>query len=199
VRGEGGAPRRYVLASGNAGKRRELLRILPFLELDSLAAHPGIVFPEEGDDYATNARIKAETVLAATGIAGLADDSGLEVDALDGRPGVRSARYGGEGLDDRGRLQQLLSELAPHRDPLTARFVCLAAAALPDGRRLVERGVCEGALLRAPRGAHGFGYDPIFVPHGFDRTMAELADAEKDTISHRGKAFRALAARLAVD
>jgi len=189
--------RRFVFASGNAGKRREVASILADCEIRSLAEHPGVVFPEEGDDYAVNARVKAETVLAATGIASLADDSGLEVDALDGRPGVHSARYGGPGLDDRGRLEALLRELAPHPDPLTARFVCWAACARPGLPTRVVRGACEGRLLRAPRGAGGFGYDPIFVPVGFERTLAELGPAEKDRLSHRGEAFRALAALLA--
>lgn len=187
---------RFVLASGNPGKLREVERILDDDEILSLAGFPDIVFPEEGDDYAANALVKAVTVLEATGLASLADDSGLEVDALGGRPGVRSARYGGPELDDRGRLECLLRELASHPEPLPARFVCIAACALPDGRRLTARGVCEGEIIRTPRGKNGFGYDPIFVPRGFTRTCAELEREEKDRISHRGHAFRALAGRL---
>jgi XTP/dITP diphosphohydrolase len=191
-----GRRRRFVLASGNAGKLREIERILAGDEILSLAAFPEIALPEEGDDYFENARVKAQTVLAATGIASLGDDSGLEVDALEGRPGVHSARYGGPGLDDRGRLEQLLRELGAFPDPLGARFVCVAVCALPDGRMLRARGVCEGRIARTARGAAGFGYDPIFVPRGFERTCAELDREEKDRISHRGQAFRALAREL---
>lgn len=185
-----------MLASGNPGKLREVERILGDDEILSLSAFPGIAFPEEGDDYGANALAKAMTVQGVTGLASLADDSGLEVDALGGRPGVRSARYGGAELDDRGRLECLLRELASHPGPLPARFVCIAACALPDGRRLTARGVCEGEIVRAPRGDRGFGYDPIFVPRGHTRTCAELDRDEKDRISHRGQAFRALARQL---
>ncbi len=186
-----------MLASGNAGKRREIAAILAEDEIVPLTAFPAIELPEEGDDYLENACVKARTVARASGLASLADDSGLEVDALGGRPGVHSARWGGPGLDDRGRVRRLLAELAEAPDPLTARFVCLAACVLPDGRTFSARGVCEGVLVRTPRGAGGFGYDPIFVPEGFSRTCAELAPEEKDRISHRGRAFRALAERLA--
>jgi XTP/dITP diphosphohydrolase len=192
-----GSRRRFVLASGNAGKRREIEAILAGDEILSLAAYPGIVLPEEGDDYVENACVKARTVAKATGLASLADDSGLEVDALGGRPGVFSARYGGPGLDDHGRVECLLREVANLPDPLTARFVCIAACGLPDGRTWTARGVCEGRIVRMARGTRGFGYDPIFVPDGFSRTCAELDPAEKDRISHRGLAFRALAGLLA--
>ena len=186
-----------MLASGNAGKRREIERILSPHEILSLAEFADVVLPEEGDDYVENARVKARTVLAATGIASLADDSGLEVDALAARPGVRSARYGGPELDDRGRLELLVRELQGFRDPLAARFVCVAACALPGGTMLTARGVCEGRIIRTPRGEGGFGYDPIFVPRGFEKTCAELDRQEKDRISHRGFAFRALSRELA--
>ena len=191
--GSPSGPRRFVLASGNSGKLREVQGILAGDEILPLSAFAGIVFPEEGDDYGANALAKAVTVLEATGLASLADDSGLEVEVLGGRPGVRSARYGGPELDDRGRLECLLRELATHPDPLPARFVCIAACALPDGSRLTARGVCEGEIIRTARGDRGFGYDPIFVPRGHTRTCAELARDEKDRISHRGHAFRALA------
>lgn len=188
---------RFVLASGNAGKRREIERILPGWEILGLDAFPGVVLPEEGDDYAANALDKAAAVVAATGIASLADDSGLEVDALGGRPGVRSARYGGPGLDDRGRVEHLLRALESAPEPRTARFVCLAACVLPDGRRFTARGVCEGTVARSARGDGGFGYDPIFVPAGASKSWAELDQAEKDRRSHRGQAFRALRRALA--
>lgn len=190
------APRRFVFATGNAGKRRELARILADCEILSLADHPGIVLPEEGDDYGANALAKAEAVLAATGIASLSDDSGVEVDALGGRPGVHSARYGGPGLDDRGRCARLLDELSATPDPRTARFVCVAACALPDGRRVSVRGECAGTIVREARGDGGFGYDPIFVPLGETETWAELPQDRKDRLSHRGKAFRALMRRI---
>ncbi len=185
------------MASGNAGKCREIARIFARFEILSLAEFQGVVFPEEGDDYAQNALAKAVVVLEAPGMASLADDSGLEVDALGGRPGPRSARYGGPALDDRGRVERLLGELAGAAPPRTARFVCVAAAALPDGRRLAVRGICEGEIASAPRGEGGFGYDPIFVPEGSTRTWAELDAEEKDRRSHRGRAFRALAALIA--
>ena len=188
--------RRFVLASGNAGKRSEIERLFPGDEILSLAAFGDVVLPEEGDDYVENARVKARTVLAATGIASLADDSGLEVDALGGRPGVHSARYGGPGLDDRGRLELLVRELERFPDPLAARFVCVAACALPGGMMLTARGVCEGRIVRTPHGDAGFGYDPIFVPRGFEQTCAELDREDKDRISHRGFAFRALTRAL---
>ena len=185
-------PRRFVFATGNAGKRRELARILADCEILSLADFPGLGMPDEGDDYAANALAKAETVLAATGIASLGDDSGVEVDALGGRPGVHSARYGGPGLDDRDRCARLLAELEPFPVPRAARFVCVAACALPDGRRKTVRGECEGTIERSARGEGGFGYDPIFVPNGERATWAELPEADKDRLSHRGQAFRAL-------
>lgn len=188
--------RRFLVASGNAGKCREIARLFGGCEILSLAAFPGVVLPEEGDDYVGNALAKAVAALEATGIASLADDSGLEVDALGGRPGVHSARYGGPLLDDRGRLDRLLNELVGVAPPRSARFVCVAAAALPDGRRLTTRGICAGEIALSPRGEGGFGYDPIFVPTGCDGTWSELDADEKDRRSHRGQAFRALAALL---
>lgn len=188
--------RRFVVASGNAGKVREIARLFDGCEVLSLAGWPGIAFPEEGDDYAENARVKAKTVLAATGIASLADDSGIEVELLGGRPGVYSARYGGPGLDDRGRVVALLRELEPFAEPRRARFVCVAACVLADGRALTARGECAGVVVRSARGSDGFGYDPIFVPEGFDRTWAELEASDKDRVSHRGRAFRALRAAI---
>lgn len=189
---------RFVVATGNAGKRREIARLLPDCEILSLADFAPIAFPEEGEDYAANARAKAQTVARATGVASLADDSGIEVEALGGRPGPRSARYGGIDLDDAARNDLLVRELVEHARPWRARFVCFAACALADGRSLVARGECGGFIVERARGRGGFGYDPIFVPAGFERTWAELDDAAKDRVSHRGVAFRALlrAARL---
>jgi XTP/dITP diphosphohydrolase len=132
-----------------------------------------------------------------TGLPAVADDSGLEVDALGGMPGVLSARWAGRHGDDRANLELVLGQLADVPDERRgARFVCAAAYALPDGREEVVEGTVRGVLLRAPRGTGGFGYDPLFVPAGSDRTTAEMTAEEKDAISHRGEAFRALAPRL---
>lgn len=187
---------RFVAATGNAGKLREIARILPDFEILSLAGFAPVAFPDEGDDYATNARVKAQTVARATGLGSLADDSGIEVEALGFRPGPRSARYGGPGLADAERNALLIRELAAHPEPWRARFVCFAACAFPDGRTRVERGECAGRIVALARGGGGFGYDPIFVPDGFARTWAELDQSEKDRLSHRGVAFRALGRAL---
>jgi XTP/dITP diphosphohydrolase len=166
-------------------------------EVLSLSDFPSFEFPEEGGDYFENARTKASVAARKTGLASVADDSGLEVDALDGAPGAYSARYAGPGLDDRGRLEALLEELKAVPPPRRARFVCVAAVALPDGRCETVEGICPGEILMAPQGRGGFGYDPIFRPVGFDRSMAELGQDEKDALSHRGRAFRRL--RPAID
>jgi len=184
-----------VVATGNPGKLREIRAILAELPvtLSGLAEHPGVALPEEGDDYARNAAVKAEAVARATGLAAVADDSGLEVDALGGAPGPRSARYGGPGLDDAGRVARLLSALDGRSgDARGARFVCVAALARPGEETRTARGECAGRILEAPRGAGGFGYDPIFEVGAGGRAMAELLEDEKNRISHRARAFRAL-------
>lgn len=191
----GGRPR-VVLASQNPGKCRELARILASFEVLSLADFPPIEFPEEGGDYFGNARAKAATVARATGLPAVADDSGLEVDCLDGAPGPYSARLGGPGLDDRGRVGFLLEKLEDAPSPRTARFFCAAVCVWPDERTQEAQGICEGEILLEPRGDTGFGYDPVFRARGEERTMAELSAEEKDVLSHRGRAFRALAALL---
>ncbi|MCB9877894.1 MAG: non-canonical purine NTP pyrophosphatase [Planctomycetes bacterium] len=193
------------IASNNQKKRNELLRLLEPLGVtlctpDQLRAPFEPV--EDQPDFAGNARKKAELLATMAGAVALGDDSGLCVDALDGRPGVLSARYGGPGLDDRGRLLHLLDELrdvpAPRR---TAHFVCSICVCGPDGsvRAAIEQR-CTGTLLTAPAGEGGFGYDPIFVPTEFDgdptRTFAALDAGTKDRLSHRGKALRALVAQL---
>jgi len=192
------SPPRLLLASGNPGKLRELRAILHGLPVelvglaDAGAGEPPEV-AETGATFLDNALEKARAYAAWSGLAAVADDSGLEVDALGGAPGVRSARYAGQGAGDQANLDKLLAELAgvpPERR--TARFRC--AAVLVD-RELGEwsaEGVWEGRLLEAPRGTGGFGYDPVFVPDGWDRTSAEVDQATKDAASHRGKAFRAL-------
>ncbi|MDJ0868292.1 MAG: RdgB/HAM1 family non-canonical purine NTP pyrophosphatase [Myxococcota bacterium] len=188
-----------VLASGNPGKLREVRAILAALpiRLVGLEACPGVVMPEEGDDYEANAVAKARTAAQTSGRVALGDDSGLEVDALGGAPGPRSARYGGPGLDDAGRTARLLAELeGVPTAQRGARFVCVAALAAPDGRVAVARGECVGRIAEAPSGAGGFGYDPVFQIEAHGCTMAELPAAAKHAISHRGHAFRALADEL---
>ncbi|MBL8735754.1 MAG: non-canonical purine NTP pyrophosphatase [Planctomycetes bacterium] len=193
------------IGTNNPKKRTELERILAPLGIDLRTPEQlGRPFEpvEDQPDFAGNARKKAQLLATLAGGVALADDSGLCVDALGGRPGVLSARYGGPGLDDRGRLLRLLDELEPVRPPhRTAHFVCSLCVCGPDGRVLAaieER--CEGTLLDAPTGQGGFGYDPIFVPREFAgdpaRTFATLDAATKDRLSHRGKALRALAGRL---
>jgi len=188
-----------VVATSNRGKVREIRSILQEFadSLVSLDAFPPMHFPEEGDDYAQNAAVKARTCALATGRLALADDSGLEVEALDGRPGVRSARYGGPGLDDAGRVSRLLEELrGVEGASRRARFVCEAALAHPDGRVEHARGTCEGRILDGPTGQGGFGYDPIFQPEGHAVSMAELSEPDKNRLSHRGRAFLALRERI---
>lgn len=184
-----------VIATSNAGKLREfetLLRKLP-LSLLSLETFPDVAMPQEGDDYRENALRKAGSVARATGLPALADDSGLEVAALGGAPGPGSARYGGPDLDDAGRLERLLAELAARGDPdRNARFVCVAALALPSGAVFTALGTCRGSLLGAPRGVAGFGYDPIFQPEGHGVSMAELPPERKNEISHRARSLAAL-------
>ena len=188
-----------VLATANAGKVVELRRILaPYgLELRGIdgAYEPG---PETGATFEDNALVKAREAVRHTGLPAVADDSGLGVDALNGMPGVLSARWAGRHGDDVANLELLLRQLSDVPDDRRgAGFVCAAAYALPDGREGVVRGALRGSLVRVPRGTGGFGYDPLLVPDGATRTTAELGPDEKDAISHRGQAFRALAPVLA--
>jgi XTP/dITP diphosphohydrolase len=187
----------WLVATTSAGKLREIRAIFDRLPLRSLADFPGLVLPPEGDDYEANALAKARAAARATALPALADDSGLEVDALGGGPGPRSARYGGPGLDDAGRVARLLREVAGVSEAgRGARFVCVAAWSTPEGVAHSARGECRGRLLGAPRGSLGFGYDPIFLPEGESLSMAELDPARKNALSHRARAFRALFARL---
>jgi XTP/dITP diphosphohydrolase len=192
---------RVVLATRNQHKVEELQRILaPYdVTLVSLADYPDVPdVAETGETFAANALLKAHAVAEATGLVAVADDSGLAVDALNGMPGVLSARWAGRHGDDAANLALVLAQVADVPDERRgAAFVCAAAAVAPDGRELVVEERVDGVLERAPRGTNGFGYDPIFVPHGETRTTAEMSAAEKDAISHRGKAFRALAPLLA--
>jgi XTP/dITP diphosphohydrolase len=186
---------KILLATRNAKKLGELQRILTGVSLVGLADVPAYEeVPESGLTFADNALIKAREGAAHTGLPTVADDSGLAVDALNGMPGVFSARWSGRHGDDPANLELVLGQLADLPDPLrTAAFVCVAALVLPDGREWTVQGEMPGRLVRSPRGTGGFGYDPIFVADGQTRTNAELSPTEKDAISHRGKAFRALA------
>lgn len=189
-----------VLASGNAGKLAELRALLDGLGLHvrSLAEWPALRLPPEGDDYEANARAKALAAARVTGQRAIGDDSGLEVEALGGAPGPQSARFGGPGLDDAGRCAELLAALrAAGATSRRARFVCVIALATPAGAVETVRGECAGEILDAPRGAGGFGYDPIFRPEGFAESMAELPAETKNRISHRGRALARLRERLA--
>jgi XTP/dITP diphosphohydrolase len=184
-----------VLATLNPAKGRELIELLgmvPF-EVRLLAEIPGARLPEEtGATYAENALVKARTAAEQTGALALGDDSGLEVDALGGAPGLYSARFGGPGLDDRGRLELLLERLRAVPPPRrTARFRCVIALAGPSRAARVVEGVAEGVIAEAPRGSGGFGYDPIFFYPPLGRTFAELSDGEKAAVSHRGLALEA--------
>lgn len=190
-------PSPLAIASRNPGKLREILAICADWPVTWLTVEthegPWPTVEEPHDTYLENALAKARTVATALGAAALADDSGIEVDALGGGPGPRSARYAGEGATDRQNLETLIRALAGvPASGRTARYRCVAAVVWPDGREVWAEGHCEGTLLARPRGTGGFGYDPIFVPAGWDRTMAELAPEEKDRISHRGRALRHL-------
>jgi XTP/dITP diphosphohydrolase len=195
-------PARIAIASRNAHKLREIGRICADWPVEWLTVEnhegPWPDVEETGSTYLENALLKARAGAAALGEPALADDSGIEVDALGGRPGPRSARFAGEDATDEHNLDELIRALkGVPGSGRTARYRCLAALAFPDGRELHAEGICEGTLVGQPRGSGGFGYDPIFVPEGWERTMAELADEEKDRISHRGRAFRALEEALA--
>jgi XTP/dITP diphosphohydrolase len=182
-----------VLATHNEGKVAELRRILAGLPVTlRSAADVGLGDVEEtGGTFDDNALLKARAGVEACGLPCVADDSGLVVDALGGEPGIRSARYAGAHGDDAANLRLVL-ERARGATDRRARFVCVAALVAPDGREWTAEGVLEGTVIDTPRGSGGFGYDPIFVPLGADRTTAEMAPEEKDALSHRGLAFRAL-------
>ena len=197
---EPGFPERLLIATRNPGKVREILRICASWPVNWLT-HEDREWPdvkETGASYLDNALLKARAAARATGEPSLADDSGIEVDALGGQPGPRSARYAGPDADDETNLRALLRAVAGvPAGGRTARYRAVAAVAWPDGTGVWAEGTCEGTLETAPRGQGGFGYDPIFGPEGWDRTMAELSPDEKDRISHRGRALRALGDRLA--
>lgn len=187
---------KLLLATHNAGKKAEYAALLQGLDLELVTlADLGITnaIAEDGETFAQNALLKAKGYAKASGLLTLADDSGLEVDALGGAPGVHTARYGGEGLSDPERYQLLLQNMQGiPEEQRTARFRCIIALAWPDGRTQLAEGVCEGRIAHEPRGEHGFGYDPIFYLPEFGCTMAELPPEVKNRISHRARAAAAI-------
>lgn len=193
--------RRVVLASGNAGKLREFAQLLEgtaftVLSQADFAIEPP---PETGATFLENALIKARNAARVSGLPAIADDSGIEVDALGGAPGVHSARYAGDNASDEANLDKLLAALAATpQAQRTARYRCVIVfvANADDPAPLVGEGAWEGHIIPGKRGTGGFGYDPLFVPRGAERTAAELSAAEKHAVSHRGQAMRALLARI---
>jgi len=184
-----------LLASNNAGKLRELHALLPGVAIATPAdVELDLDVAETGTTFAANAALKARAFAKASGHITLADDSGLEVDALNGAPGVYSARYGGPGLDDEGRCRRLLDELEPFPQSTqrSARFRCAIFACAPDGRHCLTEGTCEGQIAHMPAGDHGFGYDPVFYVPAQKATMAQLAPEVKNTLSHRAQALESI-------
>lgn len=189
---------KIVLATGNKGKLREFRGLLEgvfgnIVSLNDLESPPEVT--EDGETFRENALKKARAISAYSGIPALADDSGLEVEALGGRPGVYSARYAGEGATDRDNIRKLLVELKGVANR-KARFVCVLALVTPDGKEITAEGTCEGVILTGPRGEGGFGYDPVFFLQEYDRTMAEIPAELKNRISHRALACESLAKHL---
>ena len=189
---------KFVLASNNAKKLAELRDILAELGVSVVSLAEAGIFsePEEtGTTFEANALIKARSAMEASGLPAIADDSGIWVDALGGEPGVYSARYGGEGFDDEGRTALLIRNLGDEKRR-AARFECAVACVFPDGREITVHGQCAGEVTASPRGAGGFGYDPVFLVEGMGRTMAELEPGEKNAISHRARALTKLKEEL---
>lgn len=189
---------KFVLATHNPGKLREMSDILSHLGIEVVSpADVGITVDveETGTTFAENAMLKAKAICAASGLPAIADDSGLCVDALNGGPGVYSARYGGEGLDDRGRYMLLLNSMRG-QTTRAAHFSCAIACAFPNGDTLTAEGRCDGAIAFAPLGEGGFGYDPVFLVPEKGKTFGQLTAEEKSQISHRGKALREFSTQL---
>ena len=184
---------KIVLASDNAHKLTEFRELFRGMDVELISKkESGFAdeVEETGVTFAENAFLKANAVMLATGLPAVADDSGLCVDALDGAPGVHSARYTGSHADSDTDRYMLLLRNMEGKSPRTARFVSSLCCVFPNGDRLTAEGTCEGTILDAPRGENGFGYDPVFLRDGYDRSMAELTMEEKNAISHRGRALR---------
>ena len=194
---------KIALATTNQGKIREIREILDMPDVSWMTVNDCDEWPvieETGMTFRANAEIKAAAVAARFNLPALADDSGLEVDALGGLPGINSARFAGDGATDADNLSKLVGELrARGLDRSPARFVSEVVIVWPDGRKVEARGVCDGEVIASPRGGGGFGYDPVFVPDGFDQTMAELEPGAKNRLSHRGQALRGLKEFLDID
>lgn len=195
---------RIIAATQNIHKIREMEAITRLFGMEIVsqkaAGFEPVDVPEDGDSFEENSAIKAKAICQRTGEAAIADDSGLAVDALDGAPGIYSARYAGENADDaknNAKLLDALKEIPPVRR--TGKYVSVITLAYPDGRTLVARGECTGTLLCSPRGKDGFGYDPLFIPDGSDETFAEMSAEEKNRISHRAKALAGLRELLEKD
>ena len=189
---------KFVLATHNPGKLREMSAILAELGAEVVSPEDlGITVDveETGTTFAENAMLKAKAICAAAQLPAIADDSGLCVDALNGGPGVYSARYGGEGLDDKGRYQLLLNSMRG-QTTRAAHFACAIACAFPNGDTLTAEGRCDGTIAFAPMGEGGFGYDPVFFVPEKAKTFGQLTAEEKSTISHRGKALKSFAEKL---
>ena len=189
---------RIVLATHNENKVREVAAILAGSGIEIISQRAAGVTDEAeetGASFEENSRIKALAAMTATGLPAIADDSGLCIDALDGAPGIYSARFGGENTPYPEKCARLLGML-DGADTRKARFVSAAVCCFPNGDELTAIGTVEGEIAFSMRGHNGFGYDPVFIPEGYDKTMAELSDSEKNAISHRGRAFRAMAERL---
>ena len=189
---------KFVLATHNPGKLREMADILSGLGVEVVSPSGlgvDIEVEETGATFAENALLKARAICEASGLPAIADDSGICVDALNGGPGVYSARYGGEGLDDAGRTRLLLENMRG-QTTRAAHFACAIACVFPDGKTLTAEGRCDGAVAFAPMGEGGFGYDPVFLVPEKGKTFSQLTAEEKNEISHRGKALREFAGKL---
>ena len=189
---------KFVLATHNPGKLKEMSAILSHLGVEVVS--PGdlgitVEVEETGTTFAENAMLKAKAICQAAGLPAIADDSGLCVDALNGAPGVYSARYGGEGLDDAGRYRLLLENLRGQMDR-RGKFVSVVTACFPNGDVIAARGECPGTIAYAPQGDNGFGYDPVFFVPALRKTFAQLTEEEKNAISHRGNALKAFQVKL---
>ena len=190
---------KFVLATHNPGKLKEMADILSSLGVEVVSPSDlgvDVEVEETGATFAENAMLKARAICEASGLPAIADDSGLCVDALNGGPGVYSARYGGEGLDDAGRTRLLLENMRG-QTTRAAHFACAIACVFPNGKTLTAEGRCDGAVAFAPMGTGGFGYDPVFLVPEKGKTFSQLTEAEKNEISHRGKALRAFSEKLA--
>jgi len=190
---------KFVLATHNPGKLKEMGAILSQYGVEVVSPKDlgiAVDVEETGTTFAENAMLKAKAICAASGLPAIADDSGLCVDALNGGPGVYSARYGGEGLDDKGRYQLLLNTMRG-QTTRAAHFACAIACAFPNGDELTAEGRCEGTIAFAPMGEGGFGYDPVFFVPELKKTFGQLTAEEKSAISHRGKALAAFSEKLA--